>query len=472
MREKKAGHTKGNKKESVSRGREYSKSDRDRSKEKYVRKENSHSSNDSKKPSRSAKGRFSESADNSEKNEKDTYKRKKSGYGDSRKPGSFRREGSNEKFVRKEKPSYSLDTKKPDRNVRERFSESTDNTEKNEKHTYKAKRTGESDSRKPGAFHREGTKEKFVRKEKPSYSRDTKKPDRSAKGHFSENNDNTEKSEKKTYKGKRTAETDTRKAGAYRTKHSGSTYKPELKKKHADDGLIRLNRYIANAGICSRREADRLIESGAVSINGKIVTELGTKVFPGDVVNYGGQTLRKEKMVYLLLNKPKDYITTVDDPQGRKTVMALIGDACRERVYPVGRLDRATTGLLLFTNDGDIAKKLVHPRFGIKKIYHVELDKAFSKTDMVKISQGVELEDGIAKVDAVSYDGDGSDKKSVGIEIHSGKNRIVRRIFESLGYDVRKLDRVYFAGLTKKDLPRGKWRFLTEMEVNLLKMLK
>lgn len=238
-----------------------------------------------------------------------------------------------------------------------------------------------------------------------------------------------------------------------------------------ENDLIRLNRYIANAGICSRREADKLIASGAVSVNGKIVTEMGIKVSKEDTVQFGGETLRKEKMVYVLLNKPKDYITTTDDPEGRKTVMVLVKNACRERLYPVGRLDRATTGLLLLTNDGEMAKKLMHPKHGVKKIYHIELDINLLRTDIEKIYSGIELEDGVAQVDEIAYDGDGTDKKSIGLELHSGKNRIVRRIFESLGYKVIKLDRVYYAGLTKKDLPRGKWRFLTQMEINMLKMI-
>jgi 23S rRNA pseudouridine2605 synthase len=238
-----------------------------------------------------------------------------------------------------------------------------------------------------------------------------------------------------------------------------------------DNSLIRLNKYIANSGICSRREADELIASGAVSVNGKIVTQLGTKISPDDHIQFGGETLRKEKSVYLLLNKPKDYITTTDDPEGRKTVMALIKNACKERVYPVGRLDRATSGLLLFTNDGEMAKKLMHPRHGVKKIYHVELDKNLTKVDLDKIANGLELDDGIATVDEIAFDGNGSDKKSIGLEIHTGKNRIVRRIFETLGYNVVKLDRVIYAGLTKKDLSRGRWRFLTQMEISMLKMI-
>ncbi|HEX8517465.1 MAG TPA: pseudouridine synthase [Bacteroidia bacterium] len=237
------------------------------------------------------------------------------------------------------------------------------------------------------------------------------------------------------------------------------------------DGSVRLNKYIANAGICSRREADELIESGVVQVNGKIITEMGYKVKPTDVIKYGGQTLKKEKLVYLILNKPKDYITTVDDPQQRRTVLELIQGACRERIYPVGRLDRATTGLLMFTNDGELTKKLTHPRYGVRKVYHVELDKPLKRQDLDKIAEGIELEDGPIKVDEISYVGDGKDKASVGVEIHSGKNRIVRRIFENFGYNVRKLDRVVFGPLTKKDLPRGRWRLLTEAEVGMMKMI-
>ena len=236
------------------------------------------------------------------------------------------------------------------------------------------------------------------------------------------------------------------------------------------DGLIRLNRYIANAGICSRREADDLIKSGVVAVNGKVITEMGFKVSPGDIVKYGGETLKREKMVYVLLNKPKDYITTVDDPEGRKTVLSLVQDACTERIYPVGRLDRNTTGLLLLTNDGELTKKLTHPRYGIKKIYHVVLDKVLKQSDLDIVTNGIELEDGFIKPDKISYVADGNDKKEIGIEIHSGRNRIVRRIFEQLGYNIRKLDRVYFAGLTKKDLPKGRWRILTEAEIGILKM--
>lgn len=242
-------------------------------------------------------------------------------------------------------------------------------------------------------------------------------------------------------------------------------------KERAPSNTIRLNKYLADSGICSRREADKLIESGVVQINGQVVTQLGTKVSPNDKVQYGGQTLRRERLQYILLNKPKGFITTSSDPEDRKTVMSLVENACSERIYPVGRLDRNTIGLLLFTNDGDLAKKLTHPKHGVKKLYHAFLDKPLTKNDMIKIINGVELEDGIVSPDKISYVEGENDKKQVGIELHSGKNRVVRRIFEHLGYNVVKLDRVIFAGLTKKDLPRGKWRLLTPSEVNILKRL-
>jgi len=238
-----------------------------------------------------------------------------------------------------------------------------------------------------------------------------------------------------------------------------------------DDGLIRLNRYISNAGICSRRKADELIAAGVVSVNGEVISELGYKVDPRkDVVRYNGETLKREKMVYVLLNKPKDYITTTDDPQERRTVMHLVEKASRERIYPVGRLDRNTTGLLLMTNDGELADKLSHPRNNIVKLYQAELNKSLTQGDLNKIGFGVELEDGFVKPDAISYVS-GATKREVGIQIHSGKNRIVRRIFEHLGYEVVKLDRVVYANLTKKDLPRGRWRYLEESEIIQLKHL-
>ena len=232
---------------------------------------------------------------------------------------------------------------------------------------------------------------------------------------------------------------------------------------------IRLNKYLANAGVCSRREADEFISAGVVSVNGEIVTELGTKIKRTDEVKFHDEPVSVERKVYVLLNKPKDCVTTSDDPQERKTVMHCVKDACKERIYPVGRLDRNTTGVLLLTNDGDMASKLTHPKYLKKKIYHVYCDKNVTKADLDQIAAGITLDDGEIHADAISYASE-TDKKQVGIEIHSGKNRIVRRIFESLGYKVVKLDRVYFAGLTKKGLKRGDWRFLTEMEVNMLRM--
>ncbi len=233
------------------------------------------------------------------------------------------------------------------------------------------------------------------------------------------------------------------------------------------DGMLRLNKFIANSGVCSRREADKLIADKQIMVNGITVIEVGTKVSVDDDVRLDGVRLMAESKVYLLMNKPKDFVTTLDDPTGRKTVMDLIGDACDERIYPVGRLDRATTGVLLFTNDGNLTKKLTHPSYERKKIYHVHLDRVITKDELTKIAEGLELEDGVIQADEISYV-DAKDKSQVGIEIHSGKNRIVRRIFEHLGYEVQKLDRVYFAGLTKKNVPRGKFRFLTQKEINIL----
>ena len=267
-----------------------------------------------------------------------------------------------------------------------------------------------------------------------------------------------------------------RRVGRYETapRYNLESYEHKQKpsprhKDKEESNEIRLNRYIANAGICSRREADDLISSGQISVNGKIVAEMGYKVRPTDVVKYGKKALNPEKMVYILINKPKDYITTTDDPEERKTVLDLIKGACSERVYPVGRLDRNTTGLLLLTNDGELAEKLTHPSSGIKKIYQAELDKAISTEDFEQLQAGVELEDGFIRPDEVGLVT--PDAQVVGLEIHSGRNRIVRRMFEHLGYEVQKLDRTVFAGLNKKDLPRGKWRFLTEKEVIKLKFL-
>ncbi len=255
----------------------------------------------------------------------------------------------------------------------------------------------------------------------------------------------------------------------------GKSFTPRPKRVEYDpivvdpDEQIRLNKYMANAGVCSRREADEFIQQGLVKVNGEVVTELGTKIKHSDVVEYDEKVVTMQNKCYILLNKPKDCVTTSDDPNGRLTVLDLVKGACDERIYPVGRLDRNTTGVLLLTNDGDLASKLTHPKYVKKKIYHVWTDKDISEDDMQRIADGIELEDGPIHADAISYATE-TDRNQAGIEIHSGRNRIVRRIFESLGYHVTKLDRVYFAGLTKKNLPRGRWRYLTQEEVNFLKM--
>lgn len=261
-------------------------------------------------------------------------------------------------------------------------------------------------------------------------------------------------------------------ADGQRDRMGAKPVKQKPKEPHAE-GAMRLNKYIAHAGICSRREADELIAAGSVKVNGKVVTEMGYQVMPGDEVQYGGEKLRSERLRYFLLNKPKGFITTTDDPQERRTVMMLMDGCCAERIYPVGRLDRATTGLLLFTNDGELAKKLTHPSTQVYKIYQVELNKPVTKEDMKRLLEGIELEDGPMHVDDIQYAAVGKtiDKRIVGVELHSGRNRIVRRLFEALGYEVHKLDRTTFAGLTKKDLPRGRWRELTEKEVGFLKMI-
>jgi 23S rRNA pseudouridine2605 synthase len=251
------------------------------------------------------------------------------------------------------------------------------------------------------------------------------------------------------------------------------TAPPKIQKKiaanEAKSDLVRLNRYIANAGICSRRDADKLIEAGEIKVNGKVVTEMGYQVRPGDTVKYGNRVLNREKLVYVLLNKPKDFITTTEDPNDRKTVLDLVKEACEERIYPVGRLDRTTTGLLLLTNDGELADKLTHPSNEIEKIYQVEIDKPITDEHFQALRDGFELEDGFIKADEVGIVT--PDAQVVGVKIHSGRNRIVRRMFEHLGYEVTKLDRTVFAGLNKKDLPRGDWRYLTEREVIRLKFL-
>ena len=276
--------------------------------------------------------------------------------------------------------------------------------------------------------------------------------------------------------GPRRSETAPRTSGKAYDKAAGrgKYYTPKAVRKASempknDNGEVRLNKFIANSGICSRREADTYIQAGLVTINGKIVTELGTKVKPGDDVRFNGERLKGEQKVYLVMNKPKNYVTTMSDPHAEHTVMELISkEKCPQRVFPVGRLDKATTGVLLFTNDGPLAEKLMHPAYETRKIYQVDLDKNLKGNDFMAILEGIKLDDGQIAADKLSYIDD--DKSKIGIEIHSCRNRIVRRIFEHLGYKVRKLDRVYFAGLTKKNLKRGQWRFLTQEEVNFLLM--
>ncbi|WP_295650776.1 pseudouridine synthase [uncultured Mucilaginibacter sp.] len=358
----------------------------------------------------------------------DSFKRKPYGtkdFSDTPREGGFKKEGGADSFKRK--PYGSKDfSEKPTR----------EGGFKKEGSGYKGKSTSDdrpararSTGGAPKRFDKGAPKERSVRE--TFFDADQPQPDRSMRG-------------RKT---------------------------PTSKTQDTDKGKIRLNRYISNAGICSRRKADELIVAGVVSVNGEVISELGFKVDPyKDEVRYNGETLKREKMVYVLLNKPKDYITTTEDPQERRTVMHLVEKASKERIYPVGRLDRNTTGLLLMTNDGDLADKLSHPRNSIVKLYQVELNKSLTQGDLNKIAYGVELEDGLIKPDEVAYITGGS-KREIGIKIHSGKNRVVRRIFESLGYDVVKLDRSIYAGLTKKDLPRGRWRYLNEEEIIQLKHL-
>ncbi len=354
----------------------------------------------------------------------------------------------------------------------------------------RAESSPEDEARRSGSGKKPGFKKKF-RKENSGNRFDKKRnsfQDKRARGNDRKSDERKkfyhDRDEKKKsfprYEKRSDSETFPRRSRDKFRKYSNDkrtkTFRPE--KKHSGEkiisggsaALIRLNRYISNSGICSRREADELITAGVISVNGEVVTKLGTKISVSDTVKYNNETIKREKKVYVLLNKPKDFITTTDDPEKRNTVMQLVEGACSERIYPVGRLDRNTTGVLLFTNDGTLTKKLTHPSSNIRKIYHAELDKKLAYPDLQKITEGVELEDGKAQVDEIAYDHP-SDKSHVGIELHSGKNRVVRRIFESLGYEVRKLDRVYFAGLTKKDLPRGRWRFLSKMEINNLKMM-
>jgi 23S rRNA pseudouridine2605 synthase len=300
------------------------------------------------------------------------------------------------------------------------------------------------DDKRPSRFSRD-------KSEKPYRSRPRRDDDFDKKPRFRRNDDRRfDKPERKTYAAKPKAEKNTK------TEVENLT------------GEVRINKFIANSGICSRREADSYITAGLVSINGQVVTEVGVKVKPGDDVRFNGERLKGEMKVYIVLNKPKDFVTTTDDPHADKTVLDLIGEKCTQRVFPVGRLDKNTTGVLLLTNDGDLCERLTHPSYNKKKIYHVHLNRNVKVSDLRKLIDGIELEDGLAKADEVAYvDGE---KSEVGVEIHSGRNRVVRRMFEALNFQVKALDRVYFAGLTKKNLKRGQWRFLTEQEINTLRM--
>lgn len=321
-----------------------------------------------------------------------------------------------------------------------------------------------SDNRDPRADHKSGSERGYSGSERGYRQESGHSSDSSKRKVYGRQESDKPYAAKRTYR----PHGDTKPEKTFRGRRSATSPKP-FQQDPEDNGLIRLNRYVANAGICSRRKADELIEAGVISVNGKVVSELGTKVDPAkDEIRYNGERLQREQMVYILLNKPKDYITTTDDPQERRTVMQLVAKATKERIYPIGRLDRNTTGLLLLTNDGNLSEKLSHPRNNVRKIYQVELDKNLKQGDLNKIAFGLELEDGLVKPDAISYV-QGASKREIGIQIHSGKNRIVRRIFEHLGYDVIKLDRVVYANLTKKDLPRGRWRYLEEKEIIQLK---
>ena len=334
----------------------------------------------------------------------------------------------------------------------------------------------EGGERPQRTYNREGGS--YDRPQRPSYNREG--GDRPYRPRFNNGEGGGYRSNNGGGGGYRPRYNNDRSQGGYRPRPRTGDYDPnakysvkkqiEYKEQFVDPNEpIRLNKFLANAGVCSRREADEFITAGVVSVNGEVVTELGTKIKRSDVVKFHDEPVSIERKVYVLLNKPKDTVTTSDDPQERRTVMDLVKGACNERIYPVGRLDRNTTGVLLLTNDGDLASKLTHPKFLKKKIYHVHLDKNLTKADMEQIAAGIQLEDGEIHADAISYTDDFT-KDQVGIEIHSGKNRIVRRIFESLGYKVVKLDRVFFAGLTKKGLRRGDWRYLSEAEVNYLRM--
>lgn len=421
--------------------------DKDFSKDKYTRKDSSFSKSD--KPY----GRAAANSDNRYKKDgdkdfpKDKYARKDSSFAKADKPYGRPKDSRDNRFKKDNDEDFSKDKfagKEDGRNKR------AYGKEKDERYNQRAARPprGKSSEFRKDKFEDGGSsyaKGKKFDKRKPEDSQRNAKPAQTGKG-------------KPYTKPAAIPQYDFKKLKDIAEK-KGETLNPT--------GDIRLNKYIANAGVCSRRDADVLIQEGQIKVNGEVITEMGHKVKNTDKVSFNNKLLSREKMVYVLLNKPKDFITTTEDPENRKTVMQLIANACEERIYPVGRLDRNTTGLLLFTNDGELTKKLSHPSHGVKKLYEVALDKPITDEDFIKIQEGVTLEDGLAPVDELAIvDGD---RRLLGIQIHIGKNRIVRRIFEHLGYTVERLDRVMYAGLDKKDVPRGHWRYLAEKEVIQLK---
>lgn len=402
--------------------------------------------------------------------------------GEGKKPSKKEKSFSRNKAMRREKSAESFKDYpkskgsgfKPKAFNRDR-SETSEKTPYARNDKYAEKKFGKTDERK--SRFNDDKPRSFAKKDeqrektgfKAEYKKDgfKKKDDFKSKKRFDTDEDNSSKRYKHDEFEERSSYKKSERYSDFKDK-KGKTSRSKAPKKN-DDGLVRLNKFLANAGVASRRDADVLIQSGAVQVNGVVVTEMGYKIKPTDEVHYGGESVKGERKVYLLLNKPKDCITTTDDPQERKTVMNLVKTACKERIYPVGRLDRNTTGLLLMTNDGEIAARLTHPKYNIKKVYQVTLTKGLKAEDLQQIQDGIELEDGFIKADEIAYLGEG--KKEIGVEIHSGRNRIIRRIFEHLGYDIIKLDRVSFAGLTKKDLPRGKYRFLEPKEVAFLRMI-
>ena len=449
----------GNKKTSFGKRTEAEKSFRGRKKETKSESSQRSGRGNFSKPSKFSSSRFDKENPRGEKRsfgarpDSDRPFRKKSGSGFSREEGSAPRENRFSRPANFSKPRFDRD--KPQEERKSSFRKGSDSGFDQSKGSRFSKnesgfQTGDKKFSKPFEKRKEGT-DRFSK-----FRKENEKP-------FRTKSDDFEKSEKREFK-KRFPP---REEKSFTRFDQSKSEVPQDVKQALDDGLIRLNKFMANSGVGSRREADEYIKMGLVTVNGVTITEMGHKVKSTDDVRYEGRKLKAEPMVYILLNKPKGYITTTDDPEDRKTVMELVASACKERIYPVGRLDRNTTGLLLLTNDGDLADKLTHPSYNAKKIYKVELDRPLTKADFQKILDGVYFEEGRAQVDDLAIVSD--DGKEVGIEIHIGWNRIVRRIFEALGYKIERLDRVMYAGLDKKDLGRGQWRFLKPEEVVRLK---